>query len=242
MRFLIVTFLCFLVMLGACKKDDSIGDTISNIECEVDTIDIGHVFVDSVSLNMIPYRREGELIFYKNQEGEEIKFQPRYQLSPVLQAYYSTPFTLICENGNENQYKFAREQFGIPYSSFESNIEFSLRLYPHYSMRKPIFADKFHIQLFTLVEGTTHNIEFTLEFEYIVYLRGNDSEQEEDFGITKDYELFPNVTLLNKTFTNVYKVTQSEERGLTELYYNKEFGIVAFKDLDFNLWVFDRFE
>ena len=61
-------------------------------------------------------------------------------------------------------------------------------------------------------------------------------------GGYNNYEFLSEIKLLNKSFNAVYKVVEPKDNLLTELYFNKEFGIVGFKDLNLVLWVFDRIE
>lgn len=235
MRFLIVVFLCFLVMLGACKKEEEI-DLIDLAECESGIIDLGLINLEPESMSFLSYTGT-ENIYFRN-DHEEVKFEPLFP--PNISTSLTKNFTIPCKDGAENEYIYRREQHSVSHRCEDLNLQYYVNLFPWNSSEFPLFVDQFSIVFHR--PPIDNVIDTAIHLWIVPSFKGNEASLKDEIGFSENYQFLEDTTLLNKTFFNVYKVSQPKEEGLTELYYNKEFGIVAFKDLDFNLWVFDRFE
>lgn len=50
------------------------------------------------------------------------------------------------------------------------------------------------------------------------------------------------IELLGRTFTEYQQIINEERPGYSEIIVNRKYGLIAFRDRDDKLWVFDRFE
>jgi hypothetical protein len=68
-----------------------------------------------------------------------------------------------------------------------------------------------------------------------------DIRVSEMFATSVDETNFHNdIQILNKMFSNVYSVIASDQNSFSELYFNKEYGVLAFKDSNNTLWRIDK--
>ena len=232
----------FLILIGAlsfgsCDNDDGIIEEDDQNLCNDEITDFGTIYLSPESTDYIPYNGV-ENIYFKNVNGEEVKFKP---LSPPISHFFmETEFELICENGDFNNYVFTREQYAVAHRCEDLNLQYYLNIYSYHSSQHPEFVDIFSL---TFHEPALDNyIDTSINLAIITSFRNNEELLTEEFANYSNYEFVSEINLLNKTFNEVYKVNEPEDNLLTELYFNKEYGIIGFKDLDLELWVFDRIE
>ncbi len=232
-----VIFFAFCILISCSKNDDFGIQLINEIECDSNLISLDTVLLTQESLDFIPYTGI-ESFYFKNELGYEVKFEP---LSPpISHSFRNTNFELTCIDGEVNDYEFTREQYAVSHKCDELNLQYYLNLYTFNSKIDLLFVDKFS---FIFHEPATDNfIDTLIKLNIITSFKENELYLENEFESYQNYELLNEITLISKTFNNVYRVIQPPENLLTELYFNKEFGLIGFKDLNFELWVFDRFE
>ncbi|GJM33545.1 MAG: hypothetical protein DHS20C18_25460 [Saprospiraceae bacterium] len=221
----------------ACNKDDDTNPIDISIPCTNELIDLDTIRLNPESLEFIPYDGE-ESFYFKNNIGEEVKFEPLYP--PISHSFRETDFELTCDDGDINNYVFTREQYAVSHKCTDLNLQFYLNVYSYNSSEYPQFVDKF-----TLIfhEPSLDNfIDTLIQLKVITSFKDEEELLGDEFDSYNQYEFKGEIELLDKTFNNVYKVIEPEDNLLTELYFSKEYGIVGFKDLEFRLWVFDRFE
>ncbi len=231
-----IFILLSLIAISCSKVDEPPQIPKGAHPCETDTIDLDTILLNPQSLEFIPYTGL-ESIYFKNTTGDEVKFEPLYP--PKSHHFRKTDFDLICDEGKINNYTFVREQYTVSHICKKLNLKYYLNLYTYNSRQQPKFIDRFN---FLFHEPSLDNkIDTAISLTIVANFKGNEIELGEEFQ-HQNYEIFSALKILNKTFTNVYKVIEPKENLLTEIYFNKDFGLIGFKDLDSELWVFDRFE
>ena len=230
--------LLLAMSLMACSNDDAISNEMMNgVPCSDAVVDLGTVLLHPEAVEFIPYTGE-EDIYFKNESGAEVKFEPLY--GPISHNFNEGDFELTCDDGSINNYVLSREQYSVSHKCEALNLQYYLNVYPNNSREHEAFID-----LFSLVfhePPTDYVIDTAINLNIITSYRGLEDLLSAEFIYYNYYELDSEIQLLGKTFYEVYKVIRPASNLLTELYYNKAFGIVGFKDLDLELWVFDRME
>lgn len=220
-----------------CSKDDDVMKAIEQIICSDNIVDFNTIYLSPESIEFIPYNGE-ESIYFKNENGEEVKFEPLYP--PISHSFIETEFELICEGGDMNHYIFTREQYAVSHKCESLNLQYYLNLYTYNSSQYPEFVDRFSLLFHE--PALDNHIDTLIGLEIVTSFRDKEDLLAKEFTNYSNYEFVSEIKLLNKTFNEVYKVIEPEDNLLTELYFNKEYGIVGFKDLALELWVFDRIE
>ena len=229
------TIVAFTLTLVGCGKTDEITNNTS-IPCKNEIIDLGTVFLSPETLDFKCYSGK-EKIYFKNDIGEEIMFEPLF--GELSHSFNNWSFELECDEGDTNRYKFINEQYSVSFTCKVLNLNFYYNLYSFHSFKYPKFVEFCTLSLF---ETSLDNI---LDINIITSFKKNEELIALEF---KNYTSFNNfsfkekIVLNNKSFENVYCVLKSENKLLTELYFTKEIGLVGFKDLDSKLWVIDRIE
>jgi hypothetical protein len=237
MKKIYLLFLMTPILFVGCSKDDDVSETIEQIICNDSTVNFDTIYLSPESIGFIPYNGK-ESIYFKNENGVEVKFEPLYP--PKSHSFRKTEFELICEGGDMNNYVFTREQYAVSHKCKDLNLQYYLNVYSKNSSQYPEFVDKFSL-LFH--EPALDNfIDTLIKLEIITSFREKEDLLTKEFANYGNYEFVSKIKLLNKTFNEVYKVIEPKDNLLTEIYFNKEYGIVGFKDLALKLWVFDRIE
>lgn len=177
----------------------------------------------------LPYLQDSDLIF-KDADGNLAVFEFRKD----QQGYIEFEFQLenICELDPERKYLvYAR---GDTYNyvlrektstlGFDITISLSLRL------------ESFFSSDYDAYDGMLLKIGGNSHFLSALNLMINQREFDDEYLYLFDTAL-PEITLLDKTFYNVY--TNSTHSEYKNSWYNTEFGIVGFEDTSGKLWVFD---
>lgn len=225
--------LALILFSISCTKEKNTGDAPP---CEPGTIDLDTVRLADNATSFIPYTGD-ENIYFKNAAGDEVKFEPLYP--PKKHHFLDLDFDLVCDAGGANHYIYQREQYVVSHICTALNLQYFLNIYPEHSSIQPKFVDKF--ELLFHVPAVNNLITTSIKLEIITDFKGNEGALQNEFG-AQGYTLAGEVTILNKIFKDVYIKTNSGSNQLEELFFNKTTGIVGFRDLSGELWVFDRTE
>lgn len=205
--------------------------------CDGTLTDLGTIYLNPNSLSFIPYSGE-ESIYFKNENGDEVKFEPAF--GPKQNVFLDNSFEITCDNGGKDYYEFRREQYSVSFKCTELNLEYYLSIFTHNSSEYSIFVDEFWLNF--LIPPTDNDVSYPLILDIITSFNGNEDLLKNEFESFENYEFIDELELLNMTFNDVYKITDPENRSLlTELYFNKDYGVVGFKS-ESNIWVFNRSE
>jgi hypothetical protein len=108
----------------------------------------------------------------------------------------------------------------------------------YYEVRQKMVDDKpiFYESMWTSITGKGYPSPWYVSFSHITNYRGNEVYLQNE---PQSYWFEEHMTLQGKVFDNVYYT-----EGLTGgfLYFNHEFGYVAFKESGKPSWVLDRIE
>lgn len=228
----------FLLSIFACAIDDDIIQTEEEIciSCFDGVTGLDTIFLDAETLAFIPYTGD-ETIFFKNAIGDEVKFEPLFLPTHSFRMF---DFEVDCDGVSQNFYEYTRDQYSVSHKCEALNLQYFLNVYTENSRNYPRFIDVFRMNFH---EPTTDNIiDTVINLSIIPSYKGNQDLLSEEFLFYNNYEFASEFQLLDKTFSDVYTVIESEDNLLTTLHFNVENGIVGFKDLTQELWVFDRIE
>ena len=230
----LLLFCAFLIFSCSSDKDDSHDQ---GIPCETEDIDIGIIDLDEESYDYLPYTG-CEVIHYKNEQGDEVYFDTLYNKGFATKIFWR--FDIQCESGAKNNYTFFSDQLNYSFKCDSLELNFIIGIGTENVSSQPLFFDELGMLL--AAYSTDNRLDTIIKMDIVASFKGNEVEIEEELTRSIKYEYYEEVVLLGKSFKNVYHRNRPAENLLTDLYYNKEFGIFAFRDLDDVLWVFDRFE
>ena len=229
--YLLVSVLVFFIL--SCSKENESTPPF----CDGTLTDLGTIYLNPNSISFIPYDGE-ESIYFKNENGDEIKFEPTYGLKQHL--FLDNNFEITCDNGGKDYYKFRSERYAVSFKCTELNLEYYANLYTQNSSEYSVFVDEFVLNF--LIPPTDNNTSYPLILNIITSFNGNEDLIKNEFESFDNYEFIDELELLNMTFNDVYKITDPENGSLlTELYFTKKYGVVGFKS-ESNIWVYSRSE
>lgn len=169
--------------------------------------------------NYLPHNYfESPTLIYKNEEGEEkqlfINFEENIVERNIADQSYSAEEIIINIFESES-------------SNFRININASSYFVEENKITSDLFAS---LMLFNPTGSTVNNIAFN-----------------ENGPIVSHFDDFhSNLVLLGRKFSDVFvaigKDWDVQYDAYSELNINSEVGVVAFRDKNNDLWVFDRFE
>lgn len=200
--------------------------------CKKEKIDDDPIVIDTPKLNIagsklylknilayLPnqYETNKNKVVFKNENNQELLLTIEKETRRGLQKITKP---------NGDVYEGEHRGFGLrwPDSLFKLTIALDIR---------HVYNDKYSpTEMITIISYNKPyplllNLFYDEKFKSLT--NGN-----EDLSITQ-------VKLNNRTFSKVYTNSIESEKMLTEVYYNKEFGICGFKENGV-MWNFDRFE
>ena len=225
---IVALILLFLVsVISSCKKE--------SIEEQCAEEYLGEMYLLESSRNSIPYNKNTSLYFQDSLENETV-FQVDMENVGyrIMNRYYSEP----CEfdNSLEKIYKVRSDHYRyfISESTKTLNLTFLLVLdiqpsYYPFNINK--ISDELGVGRGSKTDSTTAAYGINLNILVDPRTLSEDEIKKRNFQSPVD-----EITLLNRTFYDVYISSNSKE------YYNYELGLIAFRDYDEKLWVLDKTE
>lgn len=203
-----------LIIVFGCQKE----------EVEDVPLEIPFLKPNAVSLSFLPYQENSTLVFV-SEDGREFKLKAKngIELDTVWNYNNGGPTKIYT-----NEFRRVRFTANDPENSDVKQILVDLSVnktsrlpYRFYDFLSINFSDRSSIMFFNAMTSNKGHLDVNLD--------GLQNYEEPEY--------IPNITLLNRNFTDVYK---GSRHGL-ELYCAKGKGIVAFKD-HIRFWVLDRIE
>lgn len=207
-----------LFSLLACCKDEPIAPIPITPPEPLKFKEGVHVSVNELKLLIPDAYKKGKIAVYKTLGGKEDKYKIKFTDSLILD----------------------RELNGIKYTAAEFRVDMS-----------PLAPQKFSLGIKsiatfgdekTLIKGIKYGQYFG--FENIAYNNSNNiTTIDGKFDKTDPFNRYINSYEFNgKIFKDVFRIKNSSSTKYSELAYNIEFGIIAYRDENNDLFVFDRFE
>ena len=232
-------FYCFflLISLSNCKLlfDD----------CDVEDKKIGEKYLTQFTTTFIE-KFLNKTVVYVDEFGNELKFVEQNGIQKIIERKF---ININCNSGigeiNKSYDYIEYEQKDITLIEPTQNlvIKYDGRMFSYSSLiPNPIFHDSLESKIY-ISNGSCCKIHSQL----IMSMRGNDNQQVNII----DPQIILDTIILNKQFNNIYKIKkddlccyneQPEQELPNELYISKVDGIIAFKQLNGELWRFDRIE
>jgi hypothetical protein len=239
MKYLKLFFLLFLVItFSSCDKQE-LEEVVE--DCP-DDIDFGTINLMPISISFIP-DIASKTVYYKDSLGNEqyfvaseldIDFTPR----PIFSACLKRTGTSIVDFTNwimtPENHKITLinpiDSSYLEYISFVNSIYFDTSII---DINAPDTTGFFYDSISFRAYSQSNNSFIGANF--VSSERGNDVD-----GVVAmiGLELIPKMTILGKSFQNVYRTIVYGNNFL----FNKEDGIVGFLDKDRTYWVLDRIE
>jgi hypothetical protein len=223
-RFSALIVISLLLIVNACKKEDQCIEQY-----------LGDFRILETSESSVPYQQSA-LLYFVDSVNHEIVYSLDFD-----DVKYDTETRVSqadCETSGD-RYTATRHtvdfhEYDIIENEFTTGVEFWLRLWPvmlSFRYEEPYVVDRLDI-----ISSMQSDAGWSTVLQIVVDQRNVPDE----FLSIPPHDSYPEpiqeLTLLSKSFTDVYVDADSN------LYYNYEHGIVAFRDIDQNLWVLDRTE
>ena len=213
-----IIFSIAILLFSACK------DVVnSNFECLEEGEYLGIKHLSEKTDSFWSYQNNQTRV-YLNSAGNEFLFN-EYLYEPYEEKVIELPIKYLCNSPNaEPEYDyFDIEYRKVRYQSPNISALLSIRLEV-----RPIFKGDsiYFVDLLTLTNRSSEM--------FVIDSRNTPDE----FISYRQFDFTPNITLLNKTFQNVYY----QELEPFSVFYTKEQGVVAFYDMNESLYVLDRIE
>lgn len=228
-RQIVLAFFLLVLSLSACKEE----------ECPPSER-LGTAFLMQESLDKVP-EVPGEHIIFRNEAGRELQY------GNFSDTFFGAPFLRekvigqLCDRRNSDSYYLIRTErvrgdYYLKNGANEHSVNFYFELgivnvSPN-TLPDTSLVDEIRVLSQPFVSPSPAAVPPPHDLALIISYRGRPGQ------IPQEVQFLDTITLLDRTFSDVYVNTN----GLAKIYYNFELGIVAFEDLDGDIWVFDRFE
>ena len=225
-KLILVIISILMIVQISCEKEE-------NNQCF--DVDIGEYHLLENARDSLPYNHDLDIIF-KNSTGNRVIFKFRMDntgyIIPVLHSMYYD-----CELNPDQEFIVKASGDSFHYTLEEKTdslgIEISLRISTDFYGTSPTESQiMVHDNLSIIISKQPY---FYSAMSSIINQRELNDEYVHLFAAIQ-----PEITLLDKTFYNVYTNEQHPDYKL--ICYNTEIGIVGFEDQSGNLWVFDSVE
>jgi hypothetical protein len=204
----------------SCERWDSI--YLNMVYCIV--YDAGKFNLDDESKEFMPQFCEvpGKLLTYKNKFGDTIL------LEVLSKKYYTSirasEYIMNCTNDSlqKSAYCYRYEAIDISLESIDHTLHISVEISLQPDYDDPL-SGKVSDYIYILRRISQHS--FVPEF-YAVITRRNSSHSNDN-----NFEFYNSLQINNSTYYNVLSYNYSWSPGsLYKYYYNKQYGLIAFKD------------
>lgn len=192
--------------------------------CSDDDIDLGEFNLMEGSKSAVPYQ-EDLLITFKDSLGNQAVFE-----FDTSQSGFSNMGHLDMSAPNGEDYSAKVETYEVYLGEPEPILGIEFRVNVRVSVD---FLNDVEITDMLIVDMDYYKEGYHLAhfIEQVVNPRGASAAYIEQFP-----DAINEITLLDKTFQDVYVSQHST------IYYNHEFGVIAFRDSNNKLWVYDNVE
>lgn len=225
--------LCILIMMN-CEKSTEQGNELE-FDCPKNQ-QFGLVELSPYSSEYFIYPDVDSIIFYDENESQMVFIKHNYKEQNIF-----FDISKQCQNGGytnisyEKQFKHVRYVSTDTLIGFTIGIESVLKFIPEENPI-PIFYDLLHVSMGA--PATNNNgLTGSISLEFVTDERGFENLMD-SLNLAQPI-IEEKLTLIDKCFHNVYIVDHTGLNwgfGVKELNFNKEYGIVGFKDFDKKLW------
>ncbi len=218
----IILFFLLTALAAGCAKDITRDGPGSADDSE--KIDLGAHFLDEASLDATPYERRPYLTL-RNEAGETFDFsmaQPAFSSGFAFSRTFDHPFipekkVIYTFTGDRVEYDFFNTELGM---RLEIVIHPNLCSDPRLATEN-LVSDHLHVFIRGLVAPEQEIQEPALDLDLNNNLLCRIDQEQVRF--------LNEVTLLGETFYNVYASRISRASFFTEVFFNRELGLVALR-------------
>ncbi len=230
LNFLLILFL--LICISCRKEENTDSNSEITIECSDEIILLEDAFFDDNSRQFVPYDSMST-IYFTNKYGEEVSFISH--ITHIGESFLLNFRTQIaCSLDQVNTYQYDRQTLTKSFKCSELDLSIMINLGPIMSGTNLSFYDELTMLIFAPhTNGVFQDLNI---LSIVTSTKGNDIKVKENYFFLNE------LTLNQKAFKNVYANIKGNNEPLTDLYYNYEFGVIGFTDMENKLWVFDRAE
>jgi hypothetical protein len=219
-----LSLLLLFAFLFACKKEDPNPDNPQPPENK-DSVDIGSFSLLETSRNMVPYKDKSSVTFVDS-AGNELVFPIDIFANKTSHGCYWKYD--VHEPGDTVKYCYKSKYDSYRLKNEANNLYLRVHL-----EAAPYFGDPESGKVADVLNVSMRDAVETNIYRQIFYQTIDQRSHPEPFD---DNTIYPQITFWGRDFSNVSKTNFSTPYRL--LYYNQEFGIVAFTDHDGKLWRF----
>ncbi len=187
--------------------------------------------LEATTLDFVPYSETATLSF-KNDKEEEL-------ILTIQEAIKDTVWNYSKNGEHQIHYsEFRRLRLVGTYKN-GNHCQFLIDMNVSVPNAAPYdLADFLSIDYSNSLNGGGNTTHARLGFDLLTSTRGKQVDSRNFWG-TRDAIFYETLVLANTSYANAYMV--KDNAGL-ELYYSKTIGIIAFQDLNRELWIVDRME
>lgn len=224
---------CFFLIACTPSIDRNLPEGEENL-----TISLPHQTIKSEALAFLPYFNRSQIVF-TDENGQEVLFQAGQE---VYVNHYSGLQSFPDPNGmfHAVDYQYTSDKYEFTYVSTLTGTLLKIELLPRIC-EDPRLAteDILEDQILISVLGFWPNLQYPFP-NPVIQISADDKVVciQDDFTQSRR---FAEVTLRGKTFREVFYVTRQIGLSQMEAFYNKDWGLLAFR-LDDIFWVVDRFQ
>ena len=196
---------------------------------------LGEMFLLESSRNSIPYI-ENTNLYFQDSLGNEIVLV--VDMNNTGYKIWDSQHIMACEQDTSQQKKYGitidnyRYLIVEKYNTLNIRYDLTLEVRPSYT---PFTIDSV-ADILKVCRGSKNDTN-SYGCNLTVLVNPRNMREKDLNWYQKNRKPVDELTLLNKTFQNVY-ISQLDSNE----FYNYEFGLIAFKDWQKKLWVLDRLE
>ncbi len=216
--FLQYLLLLLVIFLFACKKED-IKEPQDNI------VDIGSFSLLESSRNAVPYKGKSSAIFLDS-VGNELTFP----ISPFVNSNFEGCYWKydVYQTGDTVQYCYKSQGDNYWLRNDTQSLHIQVRLEPRPYYDDPESGKVKDVLDISMRSDVQPNVSHQI-FHQTMDDRNNPGPADNNI-------VYPQITFWGREFFNAYRTNLTTPYRL--LYYNQEFGIIAFIDHSGKLWRF----
>jgi len=220
--------LCSLLLVCSCSKDD---DTQPHIEEEenLNIIEIGEYKLLEESILSIPYLNKTSVTFVDSLNNNVEFIIDELDLFQTDSSYlygYN-----VFEEGDTVRYLYFAEYKFFRIYNDSLNISFSHRLKAHPYHGEP--QNRYIADVLSIWWRNPDN-------QYQSHSVFNHVINQRTWPLIYEPEFYPSIDFFDEEFKDVYYSDYQDPKS--EVYYNYEYGIVSFSDIEGKVWRFENFE
>ncbi|MEN0006877.1 MAG: hypothetical protein AAF798_22175 [Bacteroidota bacterium] len=233
MKLAVPFFALFLLAIIGCTP--STDRTLPEDE-DVRPVFLGFQMIESSSLEFMPYLNRSQLT-YRDASGNSFVF---FAKEPVYLDFFTNTevFPDPTNEFEEAHYNYNADKYRLEFLSAATGILLQFELFPSICDDPKLEDEDVLIdQLEVSVRGFLSSGQNSIPVPLMTFATATQVICSDDPNVSK--RRFPEIELIEETFEDVLYVSHDLGESTFEVFYNKQWGLVAFRYQDI-FWVLDK--